>query len=57
MKKGTIIAIAIGTIIAAVLAVFLHIHRNVIFALLKGDDLPEVPEGHPEVCPLTKRNI
>jgi len=32
------------------------VHRNVIRAYLTGGPMPELPDGHPQVCPMTKNN-
>ncbi|MBR3245605.1 MAG: hypothetical protein IKF90_23375 [Parasporobacterium sp.] len=56
MKKGKTIFFILLAIGAVVTACFLFIHRNVIKALIKGEELPEIPEGHPQCCPLTKEN-
>lgn len=50
MKRRTIIIIAIVSAISAILGAFLIIHRNVIKALIRGEELPELPEGHPACC-------
>lgn len=55
MKKRTVILIAIVSVVAAIMGAFLFIHRNVIKALIKGEELPELPEGHPTCCVLKNR--
>lgn len=54
MKKKTAIIIAIVSAVAAIMGAFLFIHRNVIKALIKGEELPELPEGHLACCVLKK---
>ena len=50
MKTWKIIVIAIASVIASATAVFLIIHRRVIMAWIKGEELPEPPKWHPFCC-------
>ena len=47
MKTWKIIVIAIASVIASVTAAFLIIHRRVIMAWIKGEELSEPPKWHP----------
>ena len=37
-------------------ACFLFLHRNVIKALIKGEEVPELPKWHPHCCVLQKQD-
>lgn len=47
MKTWKIILIVIASVIASVSAAFLVIHRRVILAWIRGEELPEPPKWHP----------
>ena len=49
-KRIAIILGIIGGIQLLLLGCFAFLHRNVIKALIRGDELPELPEGHPRCC-------
>ena len=50
MKKKNLIILIVSAVIITLLAVFAYIHRNVIKAMIKGEELPALPEGHPHCC-------
>lgn len=54
MKKGSKIVIIVVAVFAVLLSCFLFIHRRVIAAMIKGEELPPLPEGHPRCCPYCK---
>ncbi len=46
MSTKKLIIIIVTSVIAAMLAAFLFIHRRVILAMIRGEELPEAPEWH-----------
>ncbi len=56
MSSKRKIVIIICAVLVALVGCFAFIHRRVIKALILGEELPELPEGHPECCKLTRRD-